>query len=186
MLDPRRQQRLKEAIEATAAPNGDTSKEGVAIAAKDPGGNPHFQFLHDEMEAEHPGIWDNDSAAFWAQCEVAGRLIRQVVYLVHVPDRGTVETVKYLRHVARPKTYSPIDIIAEDRDLSRKQMLMELHRCESAIRRARNVSAALNLLEELEDLLHRIVCLREAAEEDSPKHKPRRGGAGAKKRAKAR
>src|SRR5262245_40933442 len=117
--------------------------------------------LHDEFE------WDDSVAAQKYREDQARELIRYVTIEV-VTESRTFDTVIYVRdQEAKSNEQGYVALTAEEleREHATKIMLSELQRCESAIERARGITAVLDayhpgLSNQLETMLGYIVSLR--------------------------
>jgi hypothetical protein len=143
------QEVLRSAIEATADDEGRVTPSGVVKAAYDED-NP----LHDYFE------WRDDVAAHQHRLAVARSLIREVRYQVMDTTNRNVSVVNYLHIPGNQQGYIPLSAASRNRKLSTEIMMSELSRCESAITRARDIADVLELRQELDALLERVIGVR--------------------------
>jgi hypothetical protein len=149
----------RNALEVILVANGNRlTPEAVVAAARD-AGHP----LHDEFN------WDDKSAAEQQRLDTARQIIRSVQINIKMDNR-VISSVCYVRD---PKAaYKEQGYVAMSQSRRQKeeahQILMgELARVESAIRRSRQIAAVLNLSDELEELLERIVIIQRKVSQQS-------------------
>jgi hypothetical protein len=155
---PRREQICFELERIRKTNDGRLTADDVIKAAKNP-----KSILHKEF------IWDDKKAAEIQRKERALEIIITYATITVVDKSRIITAPLYVRdpNAASDEqgliSINPAEIAEDD---ARRVMLNEIHRCESAIQRARNVIGVLathypNLHIELENLLSGLVRMRE-------------------------
>lgn len=114
--------------------------------------------LHDQFE------WDDAKAAHAHRLDQARVLIRSVRYEEVITD-VELPTPRYV-HVtfdAKPDGYMNVDRVKAKAELAREVLNDEIKRASAALERARNVSDALGLRDDLEAVLVRLVAIQAKA-----------------------
>lgn len=150
-MKPNKRALIAAAIEKCRDKDGRLHPERVIEAARNPKSP-----LHDEFE------WDLHKAAHEHWIERARQLIREVKLVVVVNDRRLVCPMYVSDPMASESSYIKTQDTAENGALAERVMLAELDRIESAINRARSVSAVLGLDEQLERMLQGVITLRQS------------------------
>lgn len=146
MTTAEQQQRIKDAIDVLAEADGTITPEQVVTAASDPDSPLHGQFE-----------WDDATAAHQQRLAIARALIRSVRYISADSTDRIIRQIKYVHDPrTRSQAYIGLRSVAKNKQLARDVMLEELARCMSAIERAREVAAILNLDCELEQMVTAI------------------------------
>jgi hypothetical protein len=106
--------------------------------------------------------WDTAQAAYQHWIEQARTLIRSV----RVEIKTETKTISVIAFVRDPNAgseeqgYVPMSALQSDRELARAALINEFGRVGDMLRRARELAAALDAQEDVEDLLDRVTGLR--------------------------
>lgn len=121
--------------------------------------------------AEHPWHdrfeWDDAKAGHQHRVEQARRLIRGVRVLVRT-DTTTVSTVYYVRDPSASPSeqgYVSLPRLRSDKELAHEAITGEFARAASALERAKSLSAALDLMAEVDGLLGEVQRVRSIADD---------------------
>lgn len=117
--------------------------------------------LHDQFE------WDDTVAAHAHRLEQARTIIRSVTIVTHTEHKA-VSTVCYVRDPTlehRTQGYLSMERVRSDADLAREVIVQEFARAAAALRRAREIAAALEMETEVTDLVERLGVLQNRAAE---------------------
>lgn len=151
-------QEIEDRINAIAARDGGhLTPDAVIEDARDPASPLHSQFN-----------WDKDLAAYEHWRETARRIIRSVRVVVHT-ERKLMHTVAYVRDPASASTaqgYIAIAKLRTDRERAAQAIAYEMSRAHAAMRRAREVSDALELLPDVDEIIDRIQAVRDRVRVD--------------------
>jgi hypothetical protein len=115
--------------------------------------------LHDQFE------WDAKKAASQYWVYQARQLIKSVKVMVTNETRS-VSTVCYVRDPSvesAEQGYISLPKLKSDHELSRDALLYEFDRAASALKRARNLAEALDMLPEVEEIVRDISAFRDRA-----------------------
>lgn len=156
------QTELKTAIDEIAKKNGwRTTPNDIVMEASNPD-----HILHGEFD------WDDKSAAHKQRLAHAAYLMRVIEYTGEDVQARPVTAVGYIYD--RPnKVHIPLSVIEHDKVEAHALMLRELEACEGHIRRAQRIADVLHLRDELDELLHKCIGIRQKAMKPSPKSKRR-------------
>jgi hypothetical protein len=154
-------EQIRERINAIATRhNGRIRPDDVVEDARDPDSPLHKQFE-----------WDLQKAAQSHWLDRARELIRAVRVTI-TTDTTVVSSVAYVRDPtvdSDEQGYVSVASLRSDHDLAREAIVYEFTRASGALRRAREVAAALDLQKEVEVLISRVERVRAKAE------RPRKG-----------
>lgn len=141
--------------EIAARKNGRIRPDDVVDDARDPASP-----LHEHFE------WSLEKAASAHWLDRARELIR-AVRVTFTTDTTVVSSVAYVRDPkaeADEQGYVSVATLRCDHDLAREAIVYEFTRAAGALRRAREVAAALNLQKEVEALISRVERIKAKAE----------------------
>lgn len=145
---------VAEALQALADANqGKLTPEQVLEVARDP-----RHPLHSHFE------WDDAAAGEAFRLGQARRLIRSVKVEFRT-ERTTVQTVAYIRDPSAAEHfqgYVSLPRLRREPDLAREALVAEFARAAAALRRARNLAAALGIQDEIDEIVSRVDGLRQA------------------------
>jgi flagellar basal body rod protein FlgC len=112
--------------------------------------------LHDHF------LWDTKKAAYQHWLDQARALIRSVRVEV-ITESKSVSVVGYVRdpRAGDEQGYVSITSLKSDRESAREALVGEFSRVADMLRRAKEIAAALDAQDEVDDLLQRTVGLRE-------------------------
>jgi hypothetical protein len=113
--------------------------------------------LHDHFE------WDDDKAAHAYRLSQARELITSIK-VVQRTETVNIRAVYYVRDPsAQPEEqgYVSVPTLRSDADMAREALVNEFSRVADMLRRARELAAALNAQGDVEELLTRVVGLRQ-------------------------
>src|SRR5690606_23832039 len=113
--------------------------------------------LHDSFE------WNVDKAAHAHWVSVANQIINGYTVETTVETR-TMKTPVFVRDVASPKRFVPIDRMAQEKELAKASLRRELDRVLAALGRMRGIAAGLGLLDVVEDIARAETSARRAVE----------------------
>lgn len=102
--------------------------------------------------------WDVNGAAHEHWLDTSRRLIRSVRVVIK-EERSVIRAMAYVRDPAVPSDrqgYVSVAKLRNDEDLSREALVDEFARAASALRRARELAAALGLREQMDSMLEQI------------------------------
>lgn len=155
-------QEARQRINEIAARNdGKLTAEQVYEDAKDPDSPLHGYFT-----------WDLLAAARAHGLDVARRLIRGVL-VVYKEERSTIRAPAYVRDpemASDRQGYVSIARLRNDEDLSRAALVNEFSRAAGALRRAREIAAALSMKEQMQSMLEQIELWSLQARRDTDAH----------------
>lgn len=155
---------IRTRINEIAARNGGKIRpDDVVEDARDPDSP-----LHDRFE------WDESKAAQAHWLNTARELIRAVRVSV-TTDTTIVSSVAYVRDPslgAEEQGYVSIASLRSDRELAREAIVYEFSRAAGALRRAKEVAAALNLDKEVDTLITRVERVKAKAEKSRKFERP--------------
>lgn len=146
------QEAVRQVLQAIAERNGGRITADEVVAAARHPESP----LHDLFE------WDAGKAAMEHWRERARQIIRSVKVIVRT-DVTTVRTVGYLRDPERESDeqgYRSIAAIRTDADLAREVCVAEFSRAAAALRRAKDIAAALGVGDEIDTLIEGVETIR--------------------------
>jgi hypothetical protein len=150
-----RQARVRERIEMISLlHNGRITPEQVVEDAKDPSSP-----LHGEFD------WDLERAAHRSWLERARQIIRSVKVEIQT-EEVTLSTIAYVRDpdaTYDDQGYVATTVLRKNPDSAREALAYECERAKSALQRARDVAVALDLEDEVDDLLSRVDAMIEKA-----------------------
>lgn len=109
--------------------------------------------------------WDDETAAEAWRLEQARTLIRSVRVEITTEER-TISTVYYVRDPekgAGEQGYVELPKLKRKPDLAREALVAEFARAASALQRARDLAAALEMVGEIDEITTRIVALQDSA-----------------------
>jgi hypothetical protein len=151
----------RKALEAIRLANGERlTPEAVVEAAKNPAHPLHYEF-----------DWDDQSAAQQQRLSTARAIIRSVQINIQMDSR-IVSSICYVRDpkaAHKEQGYVAMSQSRRQREEAHQILMAELSRVESAIRRARHIAGALNLTDELEELLEQILIIRRKINQQTKK-----------------
>ena len=116
--------------------------------------------------------WDQAVAARAHGIDVARRLIRGVL-IVYKEERVTIRAPAYIRDPEKPtdkQGYVSLAKLRTDEDLSREALVNEFARAAGALRRAREIAAALSMKEQMQSMLEQIELWSLQARRDTDAH----------------
>lgn len=102
--------------------------------------------------------WNVESAAHEHWLDTSRRLIRSV-RVVFKEERSVIRAMAYVRDPAMPSDrqgYVSVTKLRDDQDLSREALVNEFARAAGALRRARELAAALGMREQMDSMLDQI------------------------------
>jgi hypothetical protein len=143
---------IKQALAELEDETGRLTPEAVVTAAKDPKSPLHGHFQ-----------WDDATAATEHRLNQARALIRSVRVEFRV-DKRIIRSVAYVRDPAAEageQGYRSLSGIRQNEDDARSVLVSEFGSAAAHLRRARQISVALSLEEEVDGLLERVGVLRE-------------------------
>lgn len=141
--------------EIAARNSGRIRPDDVVADARDPSSP-----LHERFE------WDVEKAAQAHWLDTARELIRAVRVTI-TTDTTIVSSVAYVRDPTMESDeqgYVSVASLRDDQDLAREAIVYEFARAAGALRRAREVAAALNMQKEVESLISRVERVKAKAE----------------------
>lgn len=144
---------IKERLEQIAKANGGRLRAADVVADAKKADSP----LHDQFE------WDTKKAAYAYWIRQARVLITSVTITIHT-ETTSVKSVYYVRDPeakADEQGYVSVAQLRSDEDLAREALIAEFTRIADLLRRARELAAAVNAGPEVEELLQRVVGLRQ-------------------------
>lgn len=153
----RRDDSVLEALQQVERDAGRLTPEAVVEAARDPASPLHNAFT-----------WDDATAAHEQRLHEARRLIRSVRVEVRTEAR-TVSTVYYVRDPTLPpeaQGYVSFPRLRTDTELAREALLQEFGRADAALRRARDLAAALQMQDEVDAIVTTVSALRERVQQE--------------------
>ena len=109
--------------------------------------------------------WDINKAAQAHWLHQARQLISSVRVVITNETR-TISTVRYVRDPSVPgKTQGYIGIaeLKSDHEMARESLLYEFGRAATALKRARDLAAALDMMDEVEEVIHHVAVLNDRA-----------------------
>jgi len=127
--------------------------EDVVRVAQDPA-----HLFHDRFE------WDDAKAGHAHRIEQARTLIRSVRVEVRLEER-TIKTVGYVQNPTNrvgEAGYISLPRVQSDEDMASAVIAQECGRALAAMRRARNLAAALGMSESIDDIVYRLERLSDA------------------------
>lgn len=134
--------------------NGLLTPEAVVADAKDP-----TSPLHEHFE------WNVKKAAMSHWIDTARMLIRSVRVIV-TTERSVLSTVAYVRDPSLPsgeQGYRAITSIRTDKDKARETVIAEFGRAESVLRRAKEIAEALDMEDDVEQIIEMVGAATEKA-----------------------
>jgi hypothetical protein len=148
-------------LEQLASANGGRlTPEAVVADARSPESPLHDYFT-----------WDVNQAAYGFWIEQARTLITSVRIEMRT-DTTSVRSVAYVRDpqaAAGQQGYVAVTRLRSDRELARDALVSEFGRVGDALRRAREIAAALDAQGDVDELLERVVGLRQRFMEPAAK-----------------
>lgn len=139
-------------LERIAATNDGVLTPDAVVKAAEPEESP----LHDRFE------WDDSVAAHQYRIEQARTLIRSVRVVVTSESRK-IETVYYVRNPQAEREeqgYVSLQTLRSDDELARDALRSEFFRAEAVLERAKSLAAALDMQDEVEEILENVRDLR--------------------------
>lgn len=115
--------------------------------------------------------WNTKKAAYQYWLEQARQLIRSVRVEVRT-DSAVIRSVAFVRDPQAgggEQGYLAVQQLRNERDLAREVLVMEFGRVAASLTRAREIAAALNVQDEVNDLLQRTTGLRERVQHNEPR-----------------
>ena len=109
--------------------------------------------------------WNVQKAANAHWLHQARQLISSVRVVITNETR-TISTVRYVRDPSVPaKTqgYIAIAELKSDHELARESLLYEFGRAATALKRARDLAAALDMMEDVDEIIHHVAVLNDRA-----------------------
>jgi hypothetical protein len=149
--------------EIAARKGGRIRPDDVIADARDPESP-----LHDRFE------WDTGKAAQAHWLDTARELIRAVRVSI-TTDTTVVSSVAYVRDPSLgsdEQGYVSVTALRSDRELAREAIVYEFARAAGALRRAKEVAAALNLDKEVDTLITRVERVKAKAERSRKSERP--------------
>lgn len=144
---------VRAAIQATADDLGQVTPTGVIAAAEDPS-----NILHSEFE------WDNSVAGHQHRLAQARMLIREITFEASDVKRRPISEISYVhRPGAKQQCYVPLSRVKRSRKLAKAVLDEEISRCESSIRRAREIADVIGLRDDLDVILRELVVIKRRA-----------------------
>lgn len=145
--------------EIASAHEGRITPELVVEDARDPESPLHNEFP-----------WDLEKAAYQHWLDRARTIIRSVMVVTRTEKR-TIVTPYFLRDPAAAQDeqgYRSIVSIRSDQDMARDALVDEFQRVAGLLRRARAIAVALQMEDDVDELLTTVVGLRERVQQQAP------------------